>query len=349
MGDAAALAARHEGDSGACIEDGAAREPRARVAHAVPRARVWKVVRRAWWSFRIHEGSLLSGAVAFYALLAFAPLGVLAVVAVGWILGAETARDALMRQIETFLDPEPARFLSEAIERGTSIGGQGWFATLVSVVFLVVASTRLFWMLRGAINHAWGIRSNLPPGFFGQRRQVLQRRLVAFGMLFVLGGAFVLLAIVKAAVNVANVHFARVPLLWRGIDLAFSVGLFTLLVAVIFRWLPDARIAWRDAVVGGVVTAVLNTLGSVLIGHYLARVSPTSMYGAAGSLVVLLLWVYYSTQIFLFGAELTAEWARQRGAGIEPLPYATLVTPAERPSLVLDEFEVPPTPPDQTA
>jgi membrane protein len=145
------------------------------------------------------------------------------------------------------------------------------------------------------------------------------------------------------------VHFARVPLLWRGIDLAFSVGLFTLLVALIFRWLPDARIAWRDAVVGGVVTAVLNTLGSVLIGHYLARVSPTSMYGAAGSLVVLLLWVYYSTQIFLFGAELTAEWARQRGSGVEPMPYATLVTPADRPSLVLDEFEVPPTPPDQTA
>jgi len=310
---------------------------------------VWKVVRRAWWSFRIHEGSLLSGAVAFYALLAFAPLGVLAVVAVGWILGAETARDALMRQIETFLDPEPARFLSEAIERGTAIGGQGWFATLVSVVFLVVASTRLFWMLRGAINHAWGIRSNLPPGFFGQRRQVLQRRLVAFGMLFVLGGAFVLLALVKAAVNVANVHFARVPLLWRGLDLGFSVVLFTVLVALIFRWLPDARIAWRDAMVGGVVTAVLNTLGSVLIGHYLARVSPTSMYGAAGSLVVLLLWVYYSTQIFLFGAELTAEWARQRGSGVEPMPYATLVTPADRPSLVLDEFEVPPTPPDQTA
>lgn len=308
----------------------------------------WKVVKRAWWSFRIHEGALLSGAVAFYALLAFAPLGVLAVVAFGWLLGAERARHALTRQIETVLDPEPASFLTDAIERGAELGDRGGFATLLSLVFLVAASTRLFWMLRGAINHAWGIRSNLPPGFFGQRRQVLRRRLFAFGMLFVLGGAFVLLALVKAGINVANVYFGGVPLLWRGLDLATSVLLFTVLVALIFRWLPDARIAWRDAMVGAGVTAVLNTLGSVLIGHYLARVSPTSMYGAAGSLVVLLLWVYYSTQIFLFGAELTAAWARERGSGVEPLPYATLVTPTDRPSIVLEEFEVAPNAPEET-
>jgi membrane protein len=322
----------------------------ARVAWAlgVPPAHVWKIVRRAWWSFRIHEGSLLSGAVAFYALLAFAPLGVLAVVGVGWLLGAEQARDSLTRQIETFLDPEAARFLTDAIERGSAMGQSGGFATFVSVVFLVFASTRLFWMLRGAINHAWGIRSNVPPGFFGQRRQVLQRRLVAFGMLFVLGGAFVVMALVKAGINVANVYFGRVSLLWRGLDLATSVALFTVLVALIFRWLPDARIAWRDAMVGGLATAILNTVGSVLIGHYLARVSPTSMYGAAGSLVVLLLWVYYSTQIFLFGAELTAAWANDRGEGVTPLPYAQRLAPADRPSIVLDEFEVPRPAPDES-
>lgn len=282
---------------------------------------------------------MLSGAVAFYALLAVAPLGVLAVVAVGWVLGAEEAREALVRQIEAFVEPEAASFLTEAIARGVTFGEQGRLATLVSVLFLVFASTRLFWMLRGAINHAWGIRSNVPPGFFGIGRQVLLRRLVALGMLFVLGGAFVLMALLKAAINVANLHFVRVPLLWRGLDLATSVALFTVLVALIFRWLPDARIAWRDAVVGGVATAVLNTVGSVLIGHYLARVSPASMYGAAGSLVVLLLWVYYSTQIFLFGAELTAAWARQRGEGVTPMPYATHVASSGRPSLALDEFE----------
>ncbi len=287
---------------------------------------------------------MLSGAVAFYALLAVAPLGVLAVVAVGWVLGAEEARGALVRQIEAFVEPEAASFLTEAIARGMSMGDQGRLATLASVFFLVFASTRLFWMLRGAINHAWGIRSNVPPSFFGIGRQVLLRRLVALGMLFVLGGAFVLMALLKAAINVANVHFVRVPLLWRGLDLATSVALFTVLVALIFRWLPDARIAWRDAVVGGVATAVLNTVGSVLIGHYLARVSPASMYGAAGSLVVLLLWVYYSTQIFLFGAELTAAWARQRGKGVTPMPYATHVAPTERPSLILGEFEAHPPP-----
>ncbi|MCB9635388.1 MAG: YihY/virulence factor BrkB family protein [Sandaracinus sp.] len=307
-----------------------------------------KVVRRAFWSFRIHEGSLLSGAVAFYALLAFAPLGVLAVVGVGWLLGADAARDALTKQVETYLDPGAAHFLMEAIERGTTFGNQGRFATFLSGGFLIIASTRLFWMLRGAINHAWGIRSTVPPGFFGLRQQVLRRRLVAFGMLFVFGAAFIVMALVKAGINVANVHFGRVSLLWRGLDLATSVALFTILIALIFRWLPDARIAWRDAVVGAFATAVLNTLGSVLIGHYLARISPTSMYGAAGSLVVLLLWVYYSTQIFLFGAELTAAWAHERGSGVHPLPYATVVAAGDRPSLVLEDFEVPPNPPDIT-
>lgn len=298
-----------------------------------------KVLRQAWWSFQVHEGSLLSGAVAFYALLALAPLGVLGVVVMGWVLGAKRAQLMISHQLRDVLDPSSADLLQDAIRRGSTL--EGGVATLISVGFLLYASTRLFWMLRGALNHAWNIRSTVPPGFRGQRRQVLQRRLVAFGMIGILGIAFVVAALLKAGVTTANLYFGGVPLLWRGLDVATSIALFTVLIALIYRWLPDATIDWRDAMVGAIVTAALNTLGTVLIGHYLARISPHSMYGAAGSLIVLLLWVYYSTQIFLFGAELTAAYAELRGGGVRPLDYAHVIAPAERATIVPGDFEPP--------
>lgn len=293
------------------------------------RKSLWLVLRKAWWSFRVHEGSLLSGAVAFYALLALAPFGVIAVVVAGWVVGKDVARTQMLEEMAVFVGSDAAQFLVKVVDRAHDTGA-GWFTATFSVLFLIFASTRLFWMLRAALNHAWGIRSRIPPGFRGLRAKVLRRRLIAFGMVGVLGLALVIAASVKAALSALAAHFGGIPMVYRVIDISASVGIFTVLTALIYRWLPDARIAWKDVFLGAFVTSALATGGSFLIGHYVARVSPGSMYGAAGSMVVLLLWVYYSAQIFFFGAELTAANANLRGDGVTPLEHATRIITAQQ-------------------
>ncbi|MAT28263.1 MAG: hypothetical protein CMN29_25470 [Sandaracinus sp.] len=306
---------------------------------------MWLVLRQAWWSFRVHEGSLLSGAVAFYALLALAPFGVIAVSVAGWVLGAEAAQGELTSQLEVFIGGDTARFLTKVVDRASQ-RSSGAFATTFSILFLIFASTRLFWMLRAALNHVWGVRSKHPPGFRGVAWKVLQRRLIAFGMVGVLGASLVAAALVKAGISAIGAYFGGVPFVWRVLDAFASIGFLTLVVALIYRWLPDARIAWRDVFAGAFGTSVLATFGSWLIGHYVARVRPASMYGAAGSLVVLLLWVYYTAQIFFFGAELTAAWALHNGDGIEPLPHATRVVASEQ-HPIFEGYDVPAISPEE--
>jgi len=285
---------------------------------------VLQVLKDAWHYFRLHDGPLLSGAVAFYALLALAPFGVIALSVATTVLGEDAARVELQDQMDAWLGEDQAEFLGNVIDRAAERQGS-WLATAFSIFFLLFASTRLFWMLRAALNHMWGIRSRIPPGFRGLRWRVLRRRLLAFAMVFILGAALMVLAVLKAGLSAIAAYLGGVPMIYRVIELAFSVGLLTVIVAMIFRMLPDARIAWRDVFLGAFGTSLLATIGSYLIGHYVARVSPASMYGAAGSMVVLLLWVYYTAQIFFFGAEVTNAYAKLHGGGVEPLEHASRV------------------------
>lgn len=290
---------------------------------------VRRVLRQAWWTFRVHEGSLMSGAVAFHAMLALAPFGVIAVSVVSLLLGHDTARSELAAQLRPYLGEDTAQFLTSVADRAAR-HESGWLPTVASVLFLLFASTRLFWMLRAALNYTWGIRSRHPPGFRGLAWRVLRRRLIAFGMVFVFGGALVVAAVAKAGLAFAAALLGGVPVLYQLLDFVASAAVLTVLIALIFRWLPDARIAWRDCFVGASVTSVLATGGAFLVGQYVARVSPASMYGAAGSLVVLLLWVYYTSQMFFFGAALTHAWARLEGDDVVPLGHATRIVATDR-------------------
>jgi membrane protein len=278
-----------------------------------------------WRYFLSHDGRLLSGAIAFYASLAIAPLGVIALLIASLVMSEAVAREELVLQLESFLGPDISTFLVDAI---VQLGNEAtsYAAPLIGAVFMLYVAARLFSMLRRALNHMWGIRPKLLlHSNKAERLQLLERRLLAFGMVLVFGSSLIALVILHSGASAAAHLFGDDSGLLTLAEFGSAFVVLALLIALVYRWLPDAVIAWRDVWVGAAVTCVFVLGGSFLIGIYLGRVSPASVYGVAGSLIVLLLWIYYTTQIFLMGAVFTRAWARHRGRAIEPLPYAEVV------------------------
>lgn len=287
-----------------------------------------EILREVWWSYRMHDGRLLAGAVAFYIIMAATPFGVIALYVASLVLGREEARQVLMERLEVAMGAEVAEYVNVSLTNALA-PQHGAFATAVSVGFIFYVTTRLFSMLRASLNHLWGVRPLIPPGLRGRGRTVLRRRLLAFAMVFVTAAVFTAFGVLRAVMTVAS-RWMDLPFVLRLAEYVGSIGLLTVVMMLVFRWLPDALVAWRDAFVGGLVTACLASLGGLAIGTYLASAGVSSSYGAAGALVVLTMWIYYTCQIFFIGAEFTGAWAKHRGKGITPLAYAARVVATER-------------------
>jgi membrane protein len=278
-----------------------------------------------WRYFSSHDGRLLSGAIAFYAALAIAPLGVVALLIASLVMSESQAREELVGQLNVFLGSEMATFVVDSIVALTD-QATSYAVPVLGALFMLYVSARLFSMLRRALNHMWGIRPKLlVRATSAERAQLLRRRLLAFGMVLVFGSSLVALVVIHSTATAAALLFGDNRYALTLAEFASAFAVLTPLIALVYRWLPDALISWRDVWVGSAITCVFVVGGSFLIGIYLGGVSPVSVYGVAGSLIVLLLWIYYTTQIFLMGAVFTRAWARQRGRAIEPLAYADTV------------------------
>ena len=278
-----------------------------------------------WRYFTSHDGRLLSGAIAFYASLAIAPLGVVALLIASLVMPEAAAREELVAQVGAFLGTDLATFLIGAI---VQLGNEAtsWTAPVIGGVFMLYISARLFSMLRRALNHMWGIRPKLlVHSSRSETLHLVERRLLAFAMVLIFGSSLIVLVLLHSGATAAAHLFGDSRYMLTLAEFGSAFAVLAPLIALVYRWLPDAIISWRDVWVGAAVTCLFVLGGSFLIGIYLGYASPASIYGAAGSLIVLLLWIYYTTQIFLMGAVFTRAWARQRGRAIEPLPYADVV------------------------
>jgi membrane protein len=278
-----------------------------------------------WRYFVSHDGRLLSGAIAFYASLALAPLGVVALLLASLVMPEAEAREELVAQVGAFLGSDLAAFLVEAI---VQLGDEAtsWAAPVIGAVFMLYISARLFSMLRRALNHMWGIRPKLlVHSSRSETLHLVERRLLAFVMVLIFGSSLIALVLLHSGASAAAHLLGDSRYMLTLAEFGSAFGVLAPLIALVYRWLPDAVIAWRDVWVGAAVTCLFVLVGSFLIGIYLGYASPASVYGVAGSLIVLLLWIYYTTQIFLMGAVFTRAWARHRGRAIEPLPYADVV------------------------
>lgn len=280
------------------------------------------IARETLRSFSRHGGRMLAAAVAFSSLLSVAPLLVIALQVAGLATSQAAARAALAQDLTRWIGEDGARTVALLLDRVQST--HAGRASAASALILAYASTRLFSQLKRALDHMWDVQPRSGEGFRGKAWKQLRKRALAFAMVLLVGVVLVALVLAKAllaaAAETIGGPFAGVA--WRIGELALSLATTTALFAMVFKVMPDARLAWRDAWVGALVTALLFTLGAALIGIYLGHKALAATYGAAASIVMLLLWVHYSAQVFFVGAAFTAVFAARRGRPIEPNSWA---------------------------
>lgn len=266
----------------------------------------------------------MGGAVAFFAILSAAPLVVVAVAIAGVVFGEEAARGELRFQIRTTLGQESGDVLLGLLTSSYNPKA-GAFASLVSLVILFYGASRVFVMLRLGLNLIWGVRVKPHRQLKKAAATLARKRLVSLGMVVLCGLLLLIVLSVKTGVSAVDKWLGeglQISWAWRGLETTASFGVLTVLFASMYKVLPDVRLAWRDVWFGSLLTSALMSAGIFLIGLYLGTVGPSSTYGAAGSFVLVLFWVYYSGQIFFLGAAFTEVWARRFGRGVVPEPHA---------------------------
>jgi membrane protein len=287
----------------------------------MPMATLWHVSLRAvqdWWQDNCLR---LAASLAYYTALSLAPLVLLLVGVVGLVLDRQQVAQQLTTQLEGLMGPA-GRDLITSILAATSPQG-GAVATVIGLITLFIGATAVFGELQATMNLIWEVQPAPTSGVWAGIWGWLRERIFSLALVFALAFLLLVSLVISAALASAAALFQgpEQALLSRVLELAVSLLVLTFMFALFFKYVPDAEIRWRDVWLGGLLTAVLFTLGKTAIGVYLGRASVGSAYGAAGSMVVLLVWVYYSALILFFGAEFTQAWATRHGE-VTPQPHA---------------------------
>ncbi len=289
----------------------------------------WGLVKETFSDWSEDKAPRLAAALAYYTVFALAPLLIIVIAIAGLFFGEEQVRQNIVGQLGGLIGQNGQQALISLIE-GARRPAAGLIATAIGVVTLVLAAGGLFGQLQDALNTIWEVQPKPGQGIWA----TLRARFLSFSM--VLGVGFLLLVslVISAALAavgqlVAGEQYGQ-TLIWQIVNFAVSFAITTLLFAMIFKILPDVEVAWSDVWIGAVATAALFALGRLLISLYLGKAAPESSYGAAGSLVAILIWVYYSAQILFMGAEFTQVYARRYGSKIEPAENAVAVTEEAR-------------------
>jgi membrane protein len=294
------------------------------------------LIKQSVLDFSDDDCPTMAAALSYYTIFSLPPLLVLILLLLGAVLDQRDIQNALEGQIGNLMGPAGREQVATILQQAHLPGSKGILATALGIGALLLGATGAFGQLQAALNRAWEVK---PDPAQGGLRSFLFKRVFSFGM--VLGVAFLLLVSLVVSAALSALGNALGGVLPGGLDewvaqllnLAVSFAVITLLFATIFKVVPDATAPWRHILPGAAVTALLFTVGKFLIGFYLGRTNPGEAFGAAGSLAVMLVWIYYSSMIVLFGAEFTQVWAERKGGGIQPEQGAIRVVAEETPAM----------------
>jgi len=274
------------------------------------------------------DAARLAASLSLYTLLSVAPLLVIAVSVAGMVFGAEAARGQISQQISTVVGPEAGKAIEGLVANAQS-PTTGILSTVIGTVVLLFGASGVFGELQGALNRIWDVKPKPGRGVMG----MLRDRFLSFSM--VMGVAFLLLVSLVISAGLAGLtgyfqSLLPMPVLWHVFDFIVGFALTTVLFALMFKVVPDVKISWRDVWVGGLATALAFSIGRTALAWYVGRSSTVSPFGAAGSLVALVVWIYYSAQILFMGAEFAQVYAGRYGSRIVPSDNAVPLADGEK-------------------
>jgi len=270
---------------------------------------IFKLTYQDWKEDR---ASRLAAALAYYTIFSLAPMLVIAIAVAGFVWQADAVEAQVMRQIQGLVGVEGAEFVADLLDSAGS-PAEGIAATIVGVITLLFGALGVFNELHNSLNVIWEVKPDKQEGFWQSVKKALIDRFLSFTMVLGIGFLLLVSLVVSAGLSatqeVLGNAFPIPEFLLQLLNLVISIGVITVLFAMIYKYLPDTEVPWRYVWLGAFVTAILFSLGKMLIGIYLGNSAVASSFGAAGSLVLLLVWIYYSAQILFFGAEFTQVYA----------------------------------------
>lgn len=275
----------------------------------------WRVLKETVTEWIADKASQLAAALAYYTAVSLAPMLVLVVVIAGLILGRQQAESQLLTQLNSVAGPQQTQFIRTILDNAKQ-PTLASLAGILSFITLLWGSTNLFAQLQGSLNTIWEVKPKPGRSILGVIRDRGITFLMVLGVAFLLLASMVISAVLSALLQWGHGILPGASWIWQGVNYLVSFLVITFAFAAIYRILPDADITWRDVWLGAGVTAVLFLIGNAILSWYLANAG--NAYGAASSVVVFLLWVYYTAQVLFLGAEFTQVYARYYGSGIRP-------------------------------
>jgi membrane protein len=307
--------------------------------------RVFSFIKEVFTDFSDDKVLKYSASLSYYTVFSIAPILILIISIFGIFLGRDAIQGQIFDQINGLVGNEAAAQIQDMIGK-THRTGNNFIASLISIIILVIGATGIFAEIQDSINSIWGLKSKPKRGLI----KMLLTRLISFSLIISLGFVLMVSLVLSALIAAVSERLAQVfpgsgDYFVTIVDQLLSFIIITGLFAVIFKVLPDAKIKWRDVSKGAIVTGLLFILGRYLIGLYVAKSDVASIYGAAGSIIIIMVWVYYTAVILYFGAEFTKVYAVKYGSKIKPNDYAVWVTvkeeekPADKPLVEVKKEE----------
>lgn len=290
---------------------------------------LWRLIRDSAIEFSQDKGVKLSAALAYYTIFSIPPLLIIITSITGFFLGKDAIQGRIQAQIQGIVGKDAALQIQEAIGN-TVVDHNSWWATILSIGALLFGATGVFMEIQDSINVIWGLKAKPKKGLL----KIVVNRLISFSMLLTIGFLLLVSLVLNAILDLFNSQLEKLfpetaYFAFYIFNLVFILFVIAALFATIFKVLPDAKIKWKSVFFGSLFTSLLFLLGKLLIGIYLGQSDIGSTYGAAGSVVIILVWVYYSSIILYYGAEFTQLYAQRFGTTIEPNAYAVFIESKE--------------------
>jgi membrane protein len=291
--------------------------------------RIWLIIKKASAGFSDDRLLKYSGALSYFMIFSMGPLLLIVISITGFFFGREAVKGRMYGQLEHFVGRDTAMQLQLLIQHA-AVSGKTLLSTIIGFVFLLLGASSVFTEMQDSINLIWGLKPKPKSGFVA----FLRNRLLSFSMMIGLGFLLLVSLSISALVEVFGNHLKNIfpgasVIVFNLVNNGITLSITFLIFAVIFKVLPDAKIKWNDVTAGAVFTTLLFLLGKFAISFYISKINIGSMYGASGSLVVLMLWIYYSAIILFYGAEFTKFYAMESGRSILPREYAVTVRQVE--------------------